>query len=191
MRSSLRFSRGLRALYNVYPQPSLPHGASRLYSQLSSQTSRPTNFSCKARIASPSLSVRYNSNRSSPLTDQSSDRDLDRERQAQNEERRKDEPKYQITFTCKPCGERSEHYMSKHSYHRGTVLIRCPGCENRHVISDNLGIFFDESTSIEQLLEQNKEKIRHGFLAGDLEFWDDGTTRIPTRGDAGAKGKDE
>ena len=50
------------------------------------------------------------------------------------------EPAYQLTFTCKPCSARSTHRISQHGYHRGTVLITCPGCKNRHVISDHLQV---------------------------------------------------
>lgn len=49
-------------------------------------------------------------------------------------------PVYQLTFTCRPCGHRSAHEISKHGYHTGTVLITCPKCKNRHVISDHLKV---------------------------------------------------
>ena len=49
-------------------------------------------------------------------------------------------PSYQLTFTCKPCDHRSSHEISKHGYHAGTVLITCPQCKNRHVISDHLRV---------------------------------------------------
>ena len=49
-------------------------------------------------------------------------------------------PSYQLTFTCKPCLERSTHDISKQGYHNGTVLITCPKCKNRHVISDHLKV---------------------------------------------------
>ena len=47
---------------------------------------------------------------------------------------------YEITFTCKPCKHRSAHRISKQGYHQGTVLITCPKCKNRHVISDHLKV---------------------------------------------------
>lgn len=50
------------------------------------------------------------------------------------------EPTYQLTFTCKPCKHRSSHEMSRQGYHHGTVLITCPECKNRHVISDHLKV---------------------------------------------------
>ena len=51
-------------------------------------------------------------------------------------------PAYEITFTCKPCKHRSTHTISKHGYHKGSVLITCPECSNRHVISDHLKVGF-------------------------------------------------
>lgn len=50
------------------------------------------------------------------------------------------EPTYQLTFTCKPCKHRSSHDMSRQGYHHGTVLITCPECTSRHVISDHLKV---------------------------------------------------
>lgn len=49
-------------------------------------------------------------------------------------------PSYQLTFTCKPCLTRSSHEFSKRAYHKGSVLITCPGCKNKHVISDHLKV---------------------------------------------------
>ena len=51
-------------------------------------------------------------------------------------------PAYELTFTCKPCKHRSTHRISKHGYHKGTVLITCPECSNRHLISDHLKVGF-------------------------------------------------
>ncbi|KAL4877548.1 DNL zinc finger-domain-containing protein [Aspergillus karnatakaensis] len=181
MRSSLRLSQGLRALNSACSQSSLPRGASRFCSQLSRQSSRPfrqTYLSQTPKLVIPSISIRHNSNESASkrLTDHSPDPETDAENEAWNQERRQQEPQYVIVFTCKPCGERSWHRMSKQGYHRGTILIQCPGCKNRHVISDNLGIFYDKRTNLEDLLEQNKDKITRGQIDGeDVEFWDDGT----------------
>lgn len=49
-------------------------------------------------------------------------------------------PQYEMTFTCKACTTRSSHRVSKQGYHHGTVLITCPGCKNRHLISDHLKV---------------------------------------------------
>jgi protein import protein ZIM17 len=56
--------------------------------------------------------------------------------------RRPPQPEYEMTFTCKPCSTRSTHRVSKQGYHHGSVLITCPECRNRHVISDHLNVSF-------------------------------------------------
>ncbi|KAL2161652.1 hypothetical protein VTH06DRAFT_8214 [Thermothelomyces fergusii] len=90
------------------------------------------------------------------------------------------QPHYELTFTCRPCGTRSRHRVSKQGYHHGTVLIACPGCKSRHVISDHLRIFGDAAVTVEDILRQRGESVRKGALGGGgdggaLEFWDDGT----------------
>lgn len=86
-------------------------------------------------------------------------------------------PAYELTFTCKPCKHRSTHTISKQGYHKGTVLITCPECSNRHVISDHLKIFGDQPFTIEDLMRQKGQLVKRGTLngKGDLEFWDDGS----------------
>lgn len=85
------------------------------------------------------------------------------------------EPHYRITFTCVPCSERSTHVISKQGYHRGSVLITCPGCRNRHVMSDHLNIFGDRKMTVEDLLREKGQLVKRGTLGedGDVEFWQD------------------
>ncbi|KAJ0419410.1 DNL zinc finger-domain-containing protein [Aspergillus carlsbadensis] len=183
MQQTLRLSRGLRALQYSLPPSSLFRGASpRLYSQLtrhSSQQYRPSALPKLTRPATDTISIqsrRYNSNTSTPpnpLTDQTPDPDRDAANEEQNELRRAEEPAYMLAFTCKPCGERSVHRVSKHGYHRGTVLIQCPGCSNRHIISDHLKIFLDRSKTLDDIMRENGEKVSHQSLDGDVEFRDD------------------
>ncbi|PWI66647.1 hypothetical protein PCL_04785 [Purpureocillium lilacinum] len=82
---------------------------------------------------------------------------------------------YQLSFTCVPCGHRSHHNVSKQGYHGGSVLITCPGCRNRHVISDHLGIFGDRSVTVEDLMREKGNLVKRGSLGedGDIEFWPD------------------
>lgn len=99
-----------------------------------------------------------------------------------------------MTFTCRKCLERSSHKISKQGYHHGTILITCPGCKNRHLISDHLKvglglntasrrvtntgqIFSDKSITVEDILKEKGQLLKKGQLGseGDVEFWDDGT----------------
>ncbi|KAF2703133.1 zf-DNL-domain-containing protein [Pleomassaria siparia CBS 279.74] len=57
-------------------------------------------------------------------------------------------PAYEMTFTCNKCNTRSSHRVSKQGYHHGTVLITCPGCKNRHLMSDHLKVHLDPPTPI-------------------------------------------
>lgn len=50
------------------------------------------------------------------------------------------EPSYQLTFTCAKCQCCSTHLISKQAYHGGTVIVNCPDCKNKHLISDHLGV---------------------------------------------------
>lgn len=59
---------------------------------------------------------------------------------------------YEMTFTCKPCSTRSTHRVSKQGYHFGSVLITCPECKNRHIISDHLGVSCTYRIIIEEMI---------------------------------------
>ena len=87
--------------------------------------------------------------------------------------RRPEEPVYELYFTCKTCKHRSGHSISKQGYHHGTVLVQCPGCQNRHLISDHLRIFYDEGVTLEDIVKEKGESVKLGSLdqQGDVELW--------------------
>lgn len=58
------------------------------------------------------------------------------------------------------CETRSAKTISKQAYAEGVVLVRCPGCQNLHLVADRLGWFEDESTDVESLLERKGEQVR-------------------------------
>ncbi|KAK2875598.1 hypothetical protein FQN49_001584 [Arthroderma sp. PD_2] len=120
-----------------------------------------------------------------PLTDNNKSATSEEEAKAA-QARRDQEPAYQIHFTCKPCSHRSSHRISKHGYHKGTVLITCPSCSNRHVISDHLKIFMDAPVTLEDLLAEKGMKITKGTLEGDMEWWDKDGEKINVNSDSTA-----
>ncbi|KAG9246589.1 DNL zinc finger-domain-containing protein [Calycina marina] len=101
-------------------------------------------------------------------------------------EPRPEVPSYEITFTCTPCSTRSTHKISKQGYHHGSVLVKCPECKNRHIISDHLKVFGDKSMTIEDMMKEKGELFTKGTISedGDVELWDDGATTPRNPADA-------
>ena len=64
-----------------------------------------------------------------------------------------------IQFTCKVCDTTSLKKFSKRSYEHGVVLVRCPSCQNLHVIADRLGYFGDKDWDIEKYLQEQEQKV--------------------------------
>lgn len=74
-------------------------------------------------------------------------------------------------FTCNKCNTRAGRTFSKDSYTKGVVLIRCAGCDNLHLVADNLGWFRDSPVNIEQIMQEKNEHIQRIESQEDiLEF---------------------
>ncbi|KAH7366433.1 hypothetical protein KP509_18G077800 [Ceratopteris richardii] len=81
-----------------------------------------------------------------------------------------------MIFTCTVCQTRSAKTMSRQTYEKGVVIVRCGGCKNLHLIADRLG-WFGEPGSVEDFLQQKGIEVRKGseesyeFTMEDLAGW--------------------
>ncbi|GAM28918.1 hypothetical protein SAMD00019534_120940 [Acytostelium subglobosum LB1] len=88
------------------------------------------------------------------------------------------EPQYYIEFTCthqphgasEECGFRSKKTFSKHSYHKGVVIIRCEGCKKYHLIADHLGwTGYGGGKTIEDFMAEKGDTVKRYMVEKDDE----------------------
>lgn len=77
--------------------------------------------------------------------------------------------KLAIIFTCSVCETRSAKKFTERAYNHGVVLVRCPKCDNLHLIADNLGYFTDDKDgwNIEKLKDISEQE--NVLVSGDDE----------------------
>ncbi|POS85763.1 hypothetical protein EPUL_002180 [Erysiphe pulchra] len=123
---------------------------------------------------------RYNSKNEQPFHADSNNLPLSKN--TCNESLEQPRAEYELTFTCKPCGARSTHRISKQGYHFGSVLVACPSCKNRHIISDHLKLFGDKRVTVEDLMKEQGHYVKKGTLSenGAFEIWADGSSNKRT-----------
>ena len=70
--------------------------------------------------------------------------------------------KLAIIYTCKVCNTRGAKKFTEQAYRNGLVMIRCPGCQNLHLIADRLGVFDDSpgGWDIQKYLESIGETVK-------------------------------
>ena len=83
-----------------------------------------------------------------------------------------------MMYTCavSGCNTKQARTFSKTSYQKGVVLVRCEGCNNLHLIADNLGwfekdgLYHGKNINVETLLREKGEEVIKFISEDGLEI---------------------
>lgn len=78
------------------------------------------------------------------------------------------EKKMQMIYTCKVCSTRNSQTISKLAYAKGVIIVRCSGCQNNHLVADNLGWFRDNKVNIEDIMKEKGETVQRVSLGNEV-----------------------
>ena len=84
--------------------------------------------------------------------------------------------KFQLQYTCKVCGTRNSHSVTRMAYRNGVVIAVCKGCLSKHLIADNFGWnkyaggfdYDNGETNIEIYMTNRDQEARENGMGGEV-----------------------
>jgi len=84
--------------------------------------------------------------------------------------------KFQLQYTCKVCGTRNSHSVTRMAYRNGVVIAVCKGCESKHLIADNFGWnkyaggfdYDNGETNIEMYMANRAQEAGENGMGGEM-----------------------
>lgn len=76
---------------------------------------------------------------------------------------------FMIIYTCKVCETRQSRSFTKNAYKNGIVILKCEGCQNLHLIADNLGWFQDGKVNIEDIVREGGGQLLKVEAKGEVQ----------------------